>query len=229
MGAPPLGIYFFRARGLELGSREDEELEGLVVRAAAGDADAWQRLWSALEPRLAALLRKRSLGIPAGAREDQLRDVRVAIMARLRDDDFHRLNLFLEARRQDPELDFMRWLIVVARRVAIDAMRAHPDYVDRRRSAPAGESPGIWVQSEELRSALGGARPPITDRVAARQILRYADGVLAPPQRRALEMWADGQGVEDIAAALSLAGGADEAEDMIRAAVARLRRRFRKK
>jgi hypothetical protein len=108
-------------------------------------------------------------------------------------------------------------------------MRAHPDYVDRRRSATAEESPGTWVTSEELKRGLGGKRPPMTDRVAARQILRYAEGILTPPQRQALEMWADGLGVEDIAAALSLAGGAEEAEGMIRAAVARLRRRFRKR
>jgi len=161
-------------------------------------------------------------------RDDAHRDVVVAIMARLRDDRFHRLQLYLEARRKDPDLHFMRWLVVLAKRVAIDCLRADPDYVDRRRSRKASESPGIWIEPELLPSdsVLSGGRPPMTNRVTARQILRYADNVRSDPQKRALEMWAEQASLDDIAAALELEGP-EAAERMVRAAVERLRRRFR--
>src|SRR5262249_54737735 len=156
------------------------------------------------------------------------RDVIVAIMARLREGDFHRLHLYLEARRADPELTFMRWLTVVAKRVAIDCLRADPEYVDRRRSKDASEPPGVWIETEALPSDqdLSGGRPPMTNRVTARQILRYAAGVLSDAQHRALELWAGQASLEDIAGALSL-DGAPAAERLVRAAVERLRRHYR--
>src|SRR5262249_54902601 len=149
-------------------------------------------------------------------------------MARLRDHEFHRLNLYLDARRRDPELTFMRWLTILARRVTIDCLRGDPDYVDRGRSKTAAEAPGVLIRPEGVPSdgSLSGGRPPMTNRVTARQILRYADGALSGPQRRALEMWAEQASLDDIAGALALEGP-DAAERLVRAAVERLRRHFR--
>ncbi len=208
---------------------EDAELERLVARAAAGDEEAWRALWSTLEPRLAGLLRKPTFLPHLTRREDAIRDIVVAIMGRLRQNDFHRLHLYLAARDADPALVFMRWLMVVAKRVAIDSLRAHPDYVDRRRAAGSeDEPPGAWIETEELPAdgSTHGARPPMTNRVTARQILRYAQGVLPDAQRRALELWAEHGSAEEIARALGLAS-AGEAERVVRAAVEWLRRHFR--
>lgn len=208
----------------------DVELERLVTTAALGDEDGWRDLWSHVEPRLAAVLRRRTFIRRAARPDDDARDVIVAVMARLRDQGFHRLKLYLAARRADPTLTFMRWLIVVAKRVAIDVMRAHPDYVDRRRAAPReGSRSGTWIVSDKLPAdeALSAGRPPMTNRVAARQILRYAAGVLPEPQRRALAMWVENHGADEIAGALALSGPG-EAERVVHAALERLRRHFRR-
>jgi len=204
------------------------ELERLVAVAAGGDAAAWGQLWERLEPRLLGLLRRPSFLAHLAHRPDARRDVVVAIMGRLRSDRFHRLQLYLDARRHDPGLTFMRWLIVLAKRVAIDCLRADPDYVDHRRSRHPGEAPGTWIETQALPGdgVLSGGRPPMTNRVTARQILRYADGALTDPQKRALEMWAEQSSLEDIAAALGL-DGPPAAERLVRAAVERLRRHFR--
>src|SRR5262245_55469346 len=114
---------------------DDAELEGLVASAAAGDELAWRALWNRLEPRLGNVLRRRTVVARNASPEEHVRDVVVAVMGRLREHGFQRLHQYLEVRRADPTLSFMTWLVVVARRVAVDVLRAHPDYVDRRRSA----------------------------------------------------------------------------------------------
>jgi len=215
-----------------MGSRtaSEAELERLVASAAGGEDPAWHAFWRQLEPALTALVRRPSFMAHMSRNEDDRRDVVVAVMARLRADGYHRLQLYLAARRADPELTFMRWLAVVAKRVAIDCLRAHPDYVDRRRSHAAEDSPGVWIKTEVLPgdASLSGGRPPMTNRVTARQILRFAAGALTEPQRRALEMWAEQASYDDIALALLL-DGPDDADRLIRSAVERLRRHFRER
>ena len=66
----------------------------------------------------------------------------------------------------------------------------------------------------------------MTNRVTVRQVLRYANGALTDPQKRALVMWSEHSSLEDIAAALEL-DGPPAAERLVRAAVERLRRHFR--
>ncbi len=121
----------------------------------------------------------------------------------------------------------MTWLRVVAKRVGIDYLRGHPDYIDRRRQ-PDASSPGAWVDVGTMPpdSQLGGDRPPVTTRGTAGELLRYADGAMPPEQRRALELWVAGEPYEEIARAVGLPGAA-EAERAVRAAIERLRRRFR--
>jgi DNA-directed RNA polymerase specialized sigma24 family protein len=208
--------------------RNDAEIERLVALAASGDEAAWQGLWKLVEPRLSALIRRRTFVAGMAGRDDETRDVMVAVMARLREDDFRRLRGYLASRREKRGLAFMPWLILVAKRVAIDCQRAHPDYVDRRRSAAPDEARGAWISPLPMPSEtqLPAGRPPMTNRLMAKQILRYADGALEAPQRRALEMWAGEGSLDDIARELAL-GGPDEAERLVRSAVERLRRHFR--
>jgi DNA-directed RNA polymerase specialized sigma24 family protein len=214
-------------RTVAVGADGDDELEALVVAAAAGDGAAWQRLWSAVEPRLERVVAQpRFLG-RLGQREDDRRNIVVDVMARLRGNDFDRLRLYLAARRDNPQLRFMTWLRVVAKRVGIDYMRAHPDYVDRRREVGAS-SPGVWMDPGTLppASRIGGERPPVTNRGTALELLRYAAGEIPEAQVRALELWVQSESYADIATALGLAS-APEAERTVRAAIERLRRRFR--
>lgn len=205
---------------------DEAELETWVAAAAAGDEPAWQSLWSAIEPELArAIAQPRFLG-RLGQREEDRRNIVVAVMARLRADRFHRLQLYLDARRGNPQLRFMSWLRVVAKRVGIDYLRGHQDYV--RRHDKDASTPGRWVDAGTLppASELVGERPPVTNRGTARALLQYAEGAIPADQRRALELWARSESFADIARALEL-GTASDAERMVRAAVERLRRRFR--
>ena len=87
-------------------------LESLVEAAAAGDEQAWQRLWAAVEPRLIQIIAQpRFLG-RLGQREDDRRNVVVDVLARLRADNFHRLRIYLDTRTTNPALKFMTWLRV---------------------------------------------------------------------------------------------------------------------
>lgn len=205
---------------------DEAELETLVTRAAAQDEAAWQRLWAVIEPPLSRIIAQpRFLG-RLGQREDDRRNIVVAVMGRLRADGFGRLRLYLDARRANPRLRFLSWLRVVAKRVGIDYLRAHPDYV--RRHDEDASRPGQWVDAGTLppASQIFGERPPVTNRGTARELLAFAAGAIPDEQRRALELWAQSESFDDIARALGLASAA-EAERTVRAAIERLRRRFR--
>lgn len=208
-------------------ARADADLEELVIQAVAGDETAWQTLWRGLEPRLYGLVKQPRILGPLAQREDDCRGVVVEVMARLHSDGFRRLRLYLTTKRDNPGITFMPWLIVVAKRVAIDYLRAHPDYIDRRREQDAS-APGALMNPGTLpsESQLGGARPPVTNRGTAQEILRYAAASIPDDQRRALELWIQNADHAEIAAQLGLARAAD-AERLVRAALERLRRYFR--
>jgi DNA-directed RNA polymerase specialized sigma24 family protein len=204
----------------------EDDLETWVTAAAAGDDRAWQALWSSIEPDLSRMVaHPRFLG-RLGQREEDRRNIVVAVMARLRADRFHRLTLYLDAKRGNPRLRFISWLRVVAKRVGIDYLRGHQDYV--RRHDRDASSPGKWVEAGTLppASELVGERPPVTNRGTARALLQYADEVLPADHRRALELWVRSESFEDISRLVGLTGAGD-AERMVRAAIERLRRRFR--
>src|SRR5688572_15687256 len=93
------------------------ELEALVPDVIEGDELAWQRLWRALEPMLLRMLAQPSVLGRLAQREDDRRDVVVAVMARLRAGSCHRLRLYVDAKRANPELRFQTWLRVVTKRV----------------------------------------------------------------------------------------------------------------
>jgi DNA-directed RNA polymerase specialized sigma24 family protein len=216
-----------RAERRRMGRSDADRIEDLVARAATGDEAAWQSLWAELEPRLSRIVAQpRFLG-RLGQREDDRRNIIVDVMARLRERSFERLRMYLAARASNPQLQFMTWLRVVTKRAGIDYMRRHPDYVDRRRQAGAS-SPGAWIDAGTLpsQSRLGGDRPPVTNRGTAAELLRYAADAIPDVQLRALELWVHGAGYDDIAMAIGLAAPAD-AERAVRAAIERLRRRFR--
>ncbi len=136
---------------------------------------------------------------------------------------------YLEARRENPNLHFVPWLIVVARRIVVDYQRAHGEYIDRRRT-PDASSPGKWIQKATLPndSRLHGIRPQMTNRGAAMTMLRYAYSELPADQLDALLLWIINTPYSEIASELGLDSPKD-AERRVRAALERLRRHFRKK
>ena len=208
---------------------DEVQLEVLVARVAGGDAIAWRELWEDVEPWLEKLVgNPRFLG-RVGQREDDRSNIILEVMARLHSDGFHRLKLYAETRHTTPQLKFKPWLRVVAKRVGIDYLRGHQNYVDRRRDPNRGSAPGQWVEAGPLppHSELGGERPPMTNRGTALELLRYAADSVPEPGLSALELWTQSAGYPEIARELEIEGGAEGAEKLVRAAIERLRRRFR--
>jgi hypothetical protein len=74
---------------------------------------------------------------------------------------------------------------------------------------------------------IGGERPPITNLGTARELIEFAGESLDADQRAALGAWTRGDGFDEIAKALNLSGGKKDAERLVRAALERIRRRFR--
>jgi DNA-directed RNA polymerase specialized sigma24 family protein len=203
---------------------DDETIASLIARSCAGEAAAWQALWAWLDPRLLALVRGFRMGrISQG--EDEPRAVVLEVMARLREDDFRRLRLFVEGRKRDQRLGLLPWLKVVARRVAIDSMRAHPNYQAGRRGA---DDHGRWRDPKSLPppSLLPGERPPVTRDGTAKQMLAHARTVLPEKHYQALTLKTQGEDAAEIARLLGFASAA-EADRIVRAALERLRRKFR--
>jgi len=208
---------------------DDAQLEALIARAAQGDASAWRALWADVEPWLEKVVANpRFLG-RVGQRDDDRSNIIVEVMARLHSDNFHRLKLYVDTRRTSPQLKFKTWLRVVTKRVGIDYLRGHQNYLDRRRDPNRGSAPGEWIEAGTLPSGskLPGERPPMTNRGTALEMLRYAAGAVPEPQLSALELWTQSASYDDIARELQIDGGAAGAERLVRAALERLRRRFR--
>ncbi len=205
-----------------------DELEAVVRRAAAGEEAAWLGLWKTLEPRLQGLVRQPRISGRLSQHEDDRRNIVVEVMSRLRDGGMRRLKLYLEARQRNPQLLFLPWVTVVAKRVAIDYMRGHGDYVDRRRNRNPDSAPGAWINLHTLPgdSRLVGGRPPVTNRSVAMTMLRYAYSELPADQLAALELWLVQHDYPEIAEELRL-DDAGAAQRLVRAALVRLRRHFR--
>lgn len=204
---------------------EGSELELLVLRAASGDDVAWHQLWTLIEPELTrTIANPRFLG-KLGQREDDRKNIILETVGRLAANDRRRLRDYIDTRAANPRLGFLTWLRVVAKRVGIDYQRGHAQYIDRRRE-PGASTPGKWIEPGTLPSELGGERPPVTDLGTAHQVVAYATIALAEDQRRALELWVHGEPYDAIARQLDLASAAD-AERKVRAAIERLRRKFR--
>jgi DNA-directed RNA polymerase specialized sigma24 family protein len=205
------------------------DMQELIARAVAGDEAAWQALWREVEPALHAMLRRpRVLGRLARS-EDDCRNIVVEVMARLRANGFARLARYEQARRDRPTLPFLGWLTVVARRVAVDYVRRHEAYVDRRHVRDA-TSPGAWREIGALPSdsQLSGGRPPVTSRGTAHEVYAYARAELPDDQRAALGAWLEGATFDEIAGDEVARGAPRDAARRVRAALGSLRRRFRR-
>jgi DNA-directed RNA polymerase specialized sigma24 family protein len=177
--------------GGRVSGMDEEQIEALVARAAEGDTAAWRGLWEDVEPWLERMVANpRFLG-RVGQRDDDRSNIIVEVMARLHAGGFQRLKLYVETRRTTPQLKFKTWLRVVTKRVGIDYLRGHQNYIDRRRDPDRGSAPGDWIEPGTLPSPskLPGERPPVTNRGMALELLRYATVAVPEPGLSALELW----------------------------------------
>ena len=207
-------------------SKSSAGLEDLVADAAAGNEAAWWLLWEEVEPKLERLLSNPRVTGRLSADVDDVRNILVAVMEKLRDENSRRLKSYVEG-RDGSAGGFEAWVVVVTKRIAIDYMRAHHDYLDQRRNPDSAEA-GEWVIPKELPSdsQLVGNRPPVTTRGAALTLLRYAYDTLPPEQMQALELWILNTPYGGIAQKLDI-DSAEEAQKRVRAGLERIRRRFR--
>ncbi len=120
-------------------------IHGLAERAGAGDRTAWPELMAALEPKLQVLVRYQKIG-RLRSRDEDLRNVVVAVFDKLERRDFEALRRFAA---MDGRPSFEAWIRRVLRSVAIDYLRGHAEY--RRGDTGSGSNPQ-WVSLATLSS-----------------------------------------------------------------------------
>ena len=211
-----------------LGDSELATLAAYVPRVVGGDGAAWRELATRLEPLLIEFLRRgRTLG-PMRHNVDDCRAVMTSVLERLSKDDYRGLRLFRPWAEAHPGKDFGDWIRIVTVNLARDhvssrlgvAERADDDVPFNKRmlSSLAARLPD--AEDERI-----GFRPSMTQTQLARELLEYAARALDPDQFHALRRWMDGAGFAELAAELGPAGPRD-ADKLVRAALARLRRHF---
>lgn len=212
---------------------EDSDFASLaayVPRVISGDAQAWEALVVRLEPLLLELLRRsRTLG-PMRHNVDDCRAVMISVLERLSKEDFRGLHLFLSWSKANPGKDFGDWIRIVTVNIARDHVSS------RLGGAGAGAAEDEAPLNKRMLNTLASLlpsdddhrlafRPSMTSVQTARELLEYAALALESVQLRALRRWMDGASFEELASELGLSSPRD-ADKLVRAALARLRRQF---
>jgi DNA-directed RNA polymerase specialized sigma24 family protein len=197
---------------------KEEHLADLVTRVCDDDEPAWHELWLALAPRIATVAgRWRLVGRLAGSLDERL-DIVTRVMGKLKEKDGRLLREMgaLLARRDG---SYRGFLTAIATKTAIDHLREHAEY---RGHVKGEDSP--WVEQGPLSDSLRDERPDPATQVEAHLLMARARDRLDPRQFEALDRWRKQESFEEIGHAMDLAGGADEAEHLVRAAVKQVRR-----
>jgi DNA-directed RNA polymerase specialized sigma24 family protein len=224
---------------------------------APADRDAaWRELLIDIAPHVEEWAsRSRTLRRCKLTGEDDIRGVLVEVMRRLAQHDFEALRAFVDQRpptaadelddtevraieqvvrllddadeAPEPATDdtpFRAWLLKIVGYAAKDHVRA------RLGRAGEGTRRDVHTDASPLDAVPeAGERPPFTDLVTTRRVLEEIREVVATfpvPMQKALALWADDARFDTIASELALEH-ADRARDLVRAATARLRDRFR--
>lgn len=211
-----------------LGDPDLATLAAHVPLVIGGDGSAWKELVAQLEPLLIQLLRRsRTLGAMRH-NVDDCRAVMINVLERLKRDDYRGLRLFQPWAAANPGKDFGDWIRIVTVNLARDHVSSRLGFAERA----GDEAPLNKRMLHTLASLLPGDddhrlafRPLMTDAQLARELLEYAARSLDPAQLRALRRWLAGASFDEIAAELGLAAPRD-ADKLVRAALARLRRHF---
>lgn len=213
---------------IAVGDSDLATLAAYVPRVVGGDGAAWQQLVVELEPRLIQLLRRsRTLG-PMRHNLDDCRAVMINVLERLKKDDYRGLRLFRPWADANPGKDFGDWIRIVTVNLARDHVSSRLGAAEQRDDEP----PRNKRMLNTLASLLPGSddqrlafRPMMTDAQLTRELLEYAARSLDPTQLRGLRRWMEGASFAELAVELGLATPRD-ADKLVRAALARLRRHF---
>jgi hypothetical protein len=199
-----------------------------VPRVIAGDVAAWKELVVRLEPLLVEFLQRgRTLG-PLRQSVDDCRAVMISVLERLSKDDFRSLRLYQPWADVNPGKDFGDWIRIVTVNIARDHMSARlggapsPDQDAPLNKRMLNTLASLLPSDDDNRLAF---RPSMTNVQVARELLEYAARTLEPTQLRALRRWMDGASHDEVALEMGLASPRD-ADKLVRAALARLRRHF---
>lgn len=199
--------------------------ESLIARWSSGDARAWQRLVEHLWPPLIKIVgASRAMG-PLASNEDEVRNVMTKVFAKLEANEGRALMSYASWHAAHADKTFADWIRIVTTNVIRDHVRVVAA------DAAAYDSPGVSRLLNEFAMApqLSGLshRPPITNAQTARELFEFAETRLPPDRHRALVLWVHGAAAEEIAAELGL-DTEEDAQKVVRAAVAVLRREFAK-
>lgn len=210
---------------MSLDEVDSERCESLARRAAQGEDAAARTLVAELWPTIGRLVRaQRSLG-PLARNEDHVHDVVAKVVEKMCARDGRALMLYVSWRERHADKDFHDWLRIVIKNVSRDHVRA--ELGDVRDRQPGEPSPKRLLN--ELAASPNwehvGLRPPVTMAQTARQMMEFAQTKLTPLQLQALAAWIEGASFEDVASELALRE-LDDARNLVRAAVAILRRHF---
>jgi hypothetical protein len=203
--------------------RTEEAIEPLVERTIERDPGAWQALWRALDPRIEAIAGRWRVTGRLSSSWDERRDIVVRVMGRLRAHDFERLKMLHETLLPGEEAGWS-WISRVTRRVALNHVRGHAEYL----GVGVGDGGGRWASLVPLPEGEEDRLPEsvrVVPSILAHEIHVYAEQKLRPEQLSALRLWLLGHEPEEMAGKLAVM---DEkaAEDLVRSAVAQLRYRF---
>src|ERR1041384_422570 len=215
---------------LAMGDSDLATLAANVPRVIGGDASAWNELVVRLEPLLLQLLRRsRTLG-PMRHNVDDCRAVMISVLERLSKNDFRGLRLFQPWADANPGKEFGDWIRIVTINIARDhvsarlggAARAGSDDEALLNKRMLNTLASLLPGDDDHRLAF---RPAMTNVQLARELLEYAARSLESTQLHALRRWMDGASFDELAGELGLANPRD-ADKLVRAALARLRRHF---
>jgi hypothetical protein len=206
---------------LENPTKRDDEILRRVLR---GDDVAWMALFSHYGPIVEKIVRtNRSMGSYRGS-EDDVRNVMAQVFGRLRRDDYHALRTFTAWRNKNSGKAFQDWLTIVT----VNVVR---NYMSSKLGPPSQNGENVKQLVNTLADALPldsdelSIHPHITTKETAQRIIEFARDNLAEDQLAVLAAWLEGASLNDIASELRLAD-VRVADRLLRAALARLRRRF---
>lgn len=188
---------------ITLGDTDLATLAADVPQVIEGDLAAWDEFVFQAEPQLLLLLRRsRTLG-PLRHNVDACRAVMLSVLERISNDNFRGLRMWVQWANAHPGKDFGDWIRLLTMNVARDHMIQMLDAM-----LPADDDDRLSMTMS-----------------MSRELREYAALWLESTQLRALHRWIDGASLDQIARELRLASSLD-ADKLVRAALARLRRHF---
>jgi len=199
----------------------------LAERVSSGQSQHWELLWTQLAPSIEHWVARLSFFQDTGQNAVHCHDVSTKVWEKLCRDRHRTLSRFFtsdKARRlldeggPDARADYFRaWLQVLVQRVAIDHLRAIPEFTARRIQVPDDKRDGSqqrWRVVEALTTGKGQISNRVERQLSASEILAFLDSLATADERRAVAMEERGQSAADIARTLGL-GSPEQAARLV--------------